>query len=652
MTESYGWAGAVLHVDLTTRAVTIVPTQKYEPEKYLGGMGLNFRIFWEMGCPKVAAFDPANPLIIGVGPLTGLPGPFSRAEVCSGSPQAYPEELFTYSGFGGKWPSELKYAGYDAVVVTGRAAQPVYLSIHDERVEILDAQHLWGLDTHETQRTIMRQDPGASVLCTGQAGENLSRNAIIANETGSSAGQGGFGAVMGSKKLKAISVRGTGSVCIADPEAFLELIADLKARGKWMKGASQIWARAPLTRGETERIMVERFRKKFGGCFGCPYQCQGFYDMPGVGKGQAMCASWWWGKVHDDPNATWHAVMLSQKLGINQFDLIGIWNLLKEIATQGLLTRAEWDRVGLPPLPKIWGGEATDEEFNNALMHGIADGTSPLAQGGARGFAQILAETGGNPRLRERIEVLFSAYGQTGHYFGWLTLALHVAMDTRDSGDSTDAVLTFADASVSYFEQGGDPAEEARKLGKYFGVRTGITTYAHPKGGELLADYEGIERVTAFTHREHCLKNSLPACNFAFLPDQYFDPPDWDYHILASKLFSIVTGIERSPAEIWEISGDRIWNLQRAIMIRREGRRREKDTLPDAIFDTVWQDEHAGTWEVLNTRIDRPEFEALKTRYYELLGWNPETGWPTRARLETLDMADVADELGKIGAVG
>jgi aldehyde:ferredoxin oxidoreductase len=651
MNELYGWAGNVLHVDLTDGSIKKVPTLEYEPEKYLGGMGLNFKIFWEMGCPKVGALDPENPLIIGVGPLTGLPGPFSRAEVCSISPQAYPEELFTYSGFGGKWPSELKYAGYDAIVVTGRAKTPAAISIQDDEVEILEADHLWGLDTYETQRVIMRGQRGASVLCMGQAGENLSRNAIMANETGSSAGQGGFGAVMGSKNLKAISVRGTGSVQIARPAELIQYIADLKARGVWMTGASQIWAREPLTGGDIQRVMVEQFRTKFGGCFGCPYQCQGFYDMPGVGKGRAMCVSWWWGKQHDDPQATWHAQMLSQKLGINQFDLVGIWMLLKEIATQDLLTREQWEQVGLPPIPRIWGGEASDEEFNSALMHGIADGSSPLAQGGARGFAQILAEIGPHPRLKERLEVLFAAYGQAAHYFGWLSLALHVAMDTRDSGDSTDAVLTFADASVAWFE-GGDPAAVAKKLGEYYGVPAGTTTYAHPKGGEVEAVYEGVELQTAFTHREHCLKNSLPACNFAFLPDQYYDPPELDYQILASRLFSLVTGIDLSPKEIWEDSGDRIWNLGRAIMIKREGRRRESDTLPDALFDTVWREEHPATWEELDTQLDRDEFEALKTRYYELVGWSAESGWPTRARLEALDMGDVADELEAVGMIG
>ena len=155
MTKSYGWAGTILWVDLTNRRITRVPTLDFEPEKYIGGVGLNSRIFWELGCPKVEAFRPDNPLILSVGPLTGASGPFTRATMCTIAPQSYPEELFTYSGFGGKFPSELKYAGYDGVVVVGKANNPVYLSIQDEDARIEDADELWGLDTFETQKALI-----------------------------------------------------------------------------------------------------------------------------------------------------------------------------------------------------------------------------------------------------------------------------------------------------------------------------------------------------------------------------------------------------------------------------------------------------------------------------------------------------------------
>ena len=102
--KSYGWSGKILWVDLTARKISVVPTSDFEPEKYLGGIGLNTKIFWEMGCPQVNAFDPQSPLLISVGPVTGTAGPFSRAEICGIAPQAYPQETFAYSGIGGKLP--------------------------------------------------------------------------------------------------------------------------------------------------------------------------------------------------------------------------------------------------------------------------------------------------------------------------------------------------------------------------------------------------------------------------------------------------------------------------------------------------------------------------------------------------------------------
>jgi len=134
MSRIYGWAGKVLQVDLTDETINKVPTTNYKPQEFIGGVGFNAKIFWELGCPKVDAFDPRNPLIISVGPLTGIYGPFGKGEVCSISPQCYPDELFTYSGFGGVFPAKMKYAGYDSIVISGKADGPVYLSIHDGAV--------------------------------------------------------------------------------------------------------------------------------------------------------------------------------------------------------------------------------------------------------------------------------------------------------------------------------------------------------------------------------------------------------------------------------------------------------------------------------------------------------------------------------------
>ena len=645
--KSYGWAGKVLCVDLTNRKVTKIPTADYEPEKFIGGVGLNTKIFWELGCPKVSAFDPDNPLIISVGPLTGLSGPFNRAQICSISPQSYPKELFTYSGVGGKWPSEFKYAGYDGIVVLGRADKPVYLSVHDEDVQIKDASALWGADTFEAQKTLMADDPATSVLTIGPAGENLSRIAIILNETGNAAGQGGFGGVMGSKNLKAIAVRGKGSVNIAKPDEFLELISWMKAKGEWSKGAAQSAMRAPLVGSKKIKTEIaEKYRKRFTGCFLCPYQCYGYYNIPRIGQGAAICASWWWDKPTyygpypgENAEAVWEAQLVSQKLGINQFDLAGMIGFMRTVLKEGLLTEKD---LGLP-LCERFGGKASDHEFLTALLYGIADGTSPFSKGMARAAEDFAKVTGNTEAIKRIYESHFPIWGQKGHYYEYLGLALHVVTDTRDTGDSSDEYLDFGPplkTDDSYLSLGQSSEATVLALAKHFSVPGGWSTYL--SGKEV---YEGIERLTFWVSCNHNLKNSLPLCNWASMPSCFFAPPEMDIRHFEAKVLSVVTGIDTDVERIWK-AGERIANLSRAVMVKREDRTREEETFPDAFFEAPW---NTGGFLGGTAQLDRDKFEALKDRYYELCGWDVKTGWPTRHKLEELDLKGVADEMGRAG---
>jgi len=218
-----GWAGRILRVDLTTGRIWAEPSLEYG-RRYIGGRGIAARIAWDEIPPGTSPFDPENRIIFAVGPLTGTSAPHSgRATVCSLSPQAYPYEWFTHSSIGNHWGPTLKYAGYDAIVVQGISERPVYLWVDNDRAELRDARELWGRGTIATQEELIRaHGPDIRTLAIGQAGENLSRIAVIASGTGSAAGQGGFGAVMGAKRLKAIAVRGTRGIRLADPEAFCE----------------------------------------------------------------------------------------------------------------------------------------------------------------------------------------------------------------------------------------------------------------------------------------------------------------------------------------------------------------------------------------------------------------------------------------------
>ena len=626
MAKSYGWTGKILWVDLTDRKITNVPTSDFEPEKYLGGVGLNTKIFWELGSPEVSAFHPDNPLLISIGPLTGAVGPFNRAEVGGIAPQSYPQELFNYSGFGGKFPSELKYAGYDGIVILGKADKPVYLSINDGDVVIKDAGHVWGLDTFETQKALREDHPGASVLTMGPAGENLSRIAILLNETASAAGQGGYGAVMGSKKLKAIVLKGSGTLKMADPKGFMNLLDARKTRGELEIGDLQRWGRYPQAGRDVVGKMVGKHLKKFSGCHGCTFQCNGFYGIPGVGKGGQMCVeAWYAGFSGSSAEGLWEGNILSQKLGINNYDLMGLMNF----AIAGVYGQVFTEKdIALPPIPAIhsgwkgeFGGKEKHHKFLEALMRGIVDGASPFHQGVAR------AAEGLGPKAMELFNALYPAHGMRSHWIVGISPALHWATDTRDPFNSAhDYTMCF----------GHDT-----RVAKHFGVRGGYL-----RGWRRKNVYGGSEKETWWVQSHQALKNSLPICEYGSIPSLFFDPPKMDIRIFESRILAAVTGLDLSPDQLWE-TGERIWSLRRAVMVKRENRTREGDTLSH-----VWFERKSDGGQELPEPIDRKEWEALKDRYYGLLGWNSTNGRPTRARLEKLGMKGVADGLKRAGRLG
>ena len=635
MAKSYGWAGKVLQVDLANEIVNKVPTADYRPEEFIGGVGLNAKIFWELGCPKVDAFDPDNPLIISVGPLTGTYGPFGRGEVCSISPQCYPDELFTYSGFGGMFPAEMKYAGYDGIVILGKAEKPVYLSIHDEDIEIKDANDLWGVETFEAQKVLMTDEPEASILVIGPAGENLSRIAIILNETEFAAGQGGFGAVMGSKNLKAIVVKGTGVVTVAKPDKVLELTRTIIEENKKLSFLGLMYRTPYMAPQETKDIFAGRYFKKPYGCYGCPQQCRSIHYIPGIGLSGASCENWLWApRFSNDPKDIWEANVLSQRLGINTYELMdGVPLLLTLSLEAGILTRKEIEEdIGLPT-PKWLGGTATNHEFLTVLLHKIANGESPYAEGTAR-FAEYFGKKlVSGEKLVDLYKELSTARGYAFHHVDNLGSALHWATDTRDPVNSCHEYKNIP-----------DPKIHAQAM-EHFGLP--------PYDSYQILDlsktvYQGAERVTAWVQDNQCLKNSLPVCEFSSLVPSFYNPPEMDLRIFESRLLSAVTGLGMDVDKIAK-AGERIWNLRRAIMVKRENRTREDDTLNEPYFKKAITCHMGIATGLVNGPIDKAKFEALKDRYYELRGWDVNTGWPTRDKLEELGLKDIADELASIG---
>jgi len=630
--ELCGWAGLVLQVDLTSGKVNKVPTREYEPQKFIGGLGLNTKVFWSLGCPKIAAFDPENPLLVSVGPLTGTLGPFQRGIISSISPQSYPDELFSYSSFGGKWPAQLKYAGYDGLVVTGKASRPVYLSIEDADVQINDATHLWGADTWATGEALLSKDMQAESLCIGPAAENLSRIAPVMTRTGNTAGQGGFGAVMGAKNLKAICVRGTGTVQIARLNELMALIK-LITEEKSVRGSDLMPdLRKPLVGKAARDVLVQKYRTRFSGCYGCPYQCMATYKVPKIGTGAASCAQWVYGAYdHEDAESIWEANVFMQKLGFENYSIEAILSFLYLCRKEGILTEADFKDLGIP-LCRFLGGEATGHEFLTSLLYPMAEGKSIFSNGLPRAINHF------NKEAFEIYRSLYTAHGYSIHHHETVGGALHWALDTRDTSPSAADEMSFMFAP---------------HVAQYFEVVGGESTHNQSAN----TNYEGNERNVAFSVKHQMLRNSLTWCEWHSGPTSFFRPPDMDIRTLESRVFSAVTGVDRDVEEIWK-AGEAIWNLRRAVMVKREDRTRNEDTIDDVHFEretniatTLPLDFKFGYGVRRGGPLDRDEFEALKSRYYDLAGWDVKNGWPTRAKLEELGLKDVADELAGMGKV-
>ncbi len=294
-----GYYGKILKVDMTRGTTEIFELAPELLRKYLGGSGLAAKLFFDMGAWKEDPLGPGNPLFIMHGPLSGttLPG-CSRLEVCALSPLT---GIWGESSMGGQVSPQLRGAGYDGIIITGISKKPVYLWVSDKEVEIRDASHLWGKDTFETEELIREEagDKRVKVMSIGPAGENLVKYAAIVNDKGSLAGRTGMGAVMGSKKLKALAFRGSAKTKIAEENAYKEvrkraqdsIKVSVTGEGLHAYGSNvhmeygmaisdvpvKNWREAMWERG-VEALsgvtVAEKILTKTHACWGCPVACK------------------------------------------------------------------------------------------------------------------------------------------------------------------------------------------------------------------------------------------------------------------------------------------------------------------------------------------------------------------------------------------
>lgn len=325
MTQANGWIGTILRINLTEGSIKKEPLNMQDAHDYVGARGLGTKYYCNEVDPKVDPLSPENKLIFMTGPLTGTAAcSAGRYEVVSKAPLT---GIIGAANSGGHFGPELKYAGYDGIIFEGKANHPVYLHINDDQVELLDASELWGQGVHETTEALEAKHGKVRVSCIGTPGERCMLFAAIMNDKNRAAGRGGMGAVMGSKNLKAIAVRGTGGVTVARPEGFMNEVTKARTmlkehpvtgNGLGTFGTEILvnivnevgglplrngrdgsyWEQADDTSGER---LNETHLVKNQGCFGCSIACgrvtkiEGKGNLDGFGEGPEYEAGWSYG---------------------------------------------------------------------------------------------------------------------------------------------------------------------------------------------------------------------------------------------------------------------------------------------------------------------------------------------------------------------
>jgi aldehyde:ferredoxin oxidoreductase len=621
-TNHYGWVGRILRINLSTGAIQFIPTDKYE--KYIGGRGIAAKIFYDEVAPEVEPFDPGNKLVFMTGPLTGTPFPCAgRIEIAAKSPVAYPKPIWVRSSVGGFFGPELKFAGYDGIIVEGKAKKPSIICIEDDIVTIRERSDLWGLDTFETQRRIAESEgTKAQVMCIGPAGENLVRDAIILHHTGHASGLAGLGSVMGSKNLKAIVVTGKqGAVHVADPAEVLRLTKKLNDQIYKSENPPGLTACSSDFKSNImeHQDSAEEFVKNhmFGkkACFNCPISCYPKLKIPGLANSTQIC---YWTIFPAFGSTTWRESweigQMADRFGIGLYSVASFRNWLLELNNKGLISDGD---LGI----KIRSGNF---DFYKELIPMIAH---------REGFGDILAE--GIPRTAA---LLKKGEDQFFNYNGWVDYFV----DVRESaygvlGLATGTRIEHEDQFGSPMVHGLTPEDKPITSDNVKSIYKEIFGNGDAIDPSTL---KGKAIPTMHTQNYRMLMDTIPLCKriFPYLFNGYKDDHrgEMDIH---SQMFNAATGKNLDEKDLLK-SGARIFNLERLLGIKYGYHSKQHDL--QALDSRLFKEQHERS-ELTGKKIDRVEFEIELERYYRKRGWHPETGIPMDETLHKLGLSEFID---------
>ncbi len=607
--QSYGYMGKILHVDLSEATLWDEPLDPTHARDFIGGSGLAARYLYDRIDEETDPLGPDNPLIFMTGPMVGTRMPSAgRYSVCALSPLT---GIWGEANAGGFFGPELRFAGYDGIIITGAAAHPTWLSIIDGHATLHPADDLWGLDTYATQERIQvqRDDDRTRVVCIGPAGEHQVKMAALINDHGRAAGRTGLGAVMGAKHLKAIGVRGNAEVPVADPKAMREVVReiiewsneDISTMSLRLAGTAGYWdmglmyGDVPIRyfqQGEWDPagnlsgvVMSERYQTRNTACYRCPIACGRETRAPGYGADTVdgpeyeTLAALGSLLMIDDLEAVIYAGHLCNQYGLDTISTGVTLGLACELTERGILGRDQTDGLDVR-----YGNVEVLHHLIEKMAHREGFGTL-LAEGADR-----VAEAFGFPELAATVN------------------GLEVPMHDPRAFSGMAPVYALSPRGACHMQ--GDMY--AVDIGQGPPIELGVVP------GDRLTDDEEKGRIAARQQAWRTLYNAMTLCQFQ---NPGVDP--------IRRALEAITGRVLNEADLIN-AGVRILTLKRIINLRR-GLSRTDETLPDVLTKAL-----DGP-----TEGHVPDLDRLLAGAYNELGWDLKAGKPSPAVVRALGLKAV-----------
>lgn len=637
--DIYAYAGKILRINLSNGQISYEPTLKYARE-WLGSSGIAIKTLYDELKSWVTPYDPMNKLIISAGALVGTP-----------APGANKMNISTLGPVTGGWASscsdsyvggQLKRAGFDSVIVEGKAHQPVYLWISDKGIEIRDASHLWGKTTWETLDLLREElnDRALHAISIGPAGENLVRGACAIQDKGRAFGRCGIGAVMGSKNLKAIVAKGSGSIKVADPDRFMEAVIKAHKMFDKVENIEEVrnygthccyetkqevcgisWKNFQECRLPDElvdkldpRKAVAKYevrRQSFPGCgFGGCGRHLYITEGPYAGLETESCQWEVFGTLQarlavEDPTFMLKANALCNQLGVDVDAAGGAIGWAMECYEKGIINEKDTDGLRVN-----WGDAGVALELIRKICYREGFGNI-LAEGNAKA-AEIIGRDSSYYALHTKGQALYEPCR------GALAWCLGTVTSTRGGGHTTGAPACES-----------NPGMDVEKARLVYGV----------DNPDKPLDYEGKPKMVRYVEVLHRVNNCLGVCHFntTWYNLELLDLPE------LAEIYSTATGWQ-TTVDDFERMTMRQLNLEKAFNLRHTNFTRKDDMpTPRDLNEPIPSGSLAG-W-----KMDENKFNKMLDEYYELHGWDKETGFPTRKILQELGLENVIPDLEKIG---